>query len=177
MASNDVTPDAYRDAVRLCPNCFNSPENCECDPPFVAGTTQTLRSSERKTPSTPESASIETVLDDVDPRRRAYLGRFLRELVALGCWIERPAAVRQNYVNVQPPRSFGVGRVCSVNRSTGRIEFQTDTYSIAESLGAAELFTFLAAGAKAALTPTDDRDVDAALSVARAVLGARRGRS
>lgn len=97
--------------------------------------------------------------------------------MALGCWIETPPAVRQDYVNVQPPRAYGAGRVCSVTRSTGRIEFQTDSYAIAESIGDASRFSYLAAGAKAALTPETDDDVTAAVSLARAVLASRRGRA
>lgn len=101
----------------------------------------------------------------------------LDAFMALGCWIENPPAFRQHYINVQlalmepdasaPPVSDG---------STGRIEYQTDSYAIAESIGVASRFSHLAAGAKAALTPETDDDVTAAVSVACAVLASRRGR-
>lgn len=122
-------------------------------------------------------ATVERVLDQVEPRRQRQVADFLEAVVSLGCWIETPHAVRQDYVNIQPPRACGAGRLCSVTRSTGRIEFQTDTYALAESIDIADHFTFLAAGAKAAITPDDDERVEMAIMLAKTILAARRGRA
>lgn len=85
--------------------------------------------------------------------------------------------MRQDYVNIQPPRAYGAGRVCSITRSTGWIEFQSDSHDLAKSIDIASRFTFLAAGAKAAITPDTVDDVTAAISLAGAVLASRRGRA
>lgn len=129
--------------MALCPTCFNSPDNCECDPPFrpPAGVARGPSASPTRPATSRETA--ERVLDQVEPGRRRQVASFLEAAVSLGCWIETPHAVRQDYVNIQPPRACGAGRLCSVTRSTGRVEFQTDTYSLAEAIDIADHFTFL----------------------------------
>lgn len=112
---------------------------------------------------------MQRVLQDVGETRRRHIEAFLEAVIRLRCGIESPPAVRQDYVNIQPPRAYGAGRVCSLTRSIGRIEFQTDSYALAESLGVAAHFSFLAAGAKGAISPNTDDEVEAAIALAKAV--------
>lgn len=95
----------------------------------------------------------------------------------LNCRIERPPALRgDDYMNVYPPVNYGPGRLCAINRSTARVEFQAESHPIAEGVGLGPKVSFLKAGAKAALNLETFEDVSTAIELAKAVLSSRRGR-
>lgn len=158
----------------LCPVCFNAPAYCECDPPYVPSTEVLQRAENRPTMSA-QRETEDRLLEDVALERRGLLREILAGLVELGAWLETPPAEVPNYVNVRVPARFGPARLCAVTRSTGRIEFHDESYPVAEQLGLGERFDQLPAGDKAAITASDNVDVDAILTVARAVLTSRRG--
>lgn len=101
-----------------------------------------------------------------------YTVAIIERLRGIGCVVERPQAQRQNYVNVRSRRSGRLQspRLCTINRTTGRVEFQDGSFARAEQAGVAERFEFLAAGGKAALTPTSEADVDGVMRLAHAML-------
>jgi hypothetical protein len=107
-------------------------------------------------------------------KRERRLRDFLIAVDTFGCRPEIPPSPRQ-YLNVAPPPGHGRGRLCSVTVRTGRLEFQQDTYSIAEAAEVAELFDLVPAGNKAGITLNTDSDVEAAVRLAKSVLGSRRG--
>lgn len=104
------------------------------------------------------------------PERRGFLREILGALVQLDAGLETPPAEVPNYVNVRVLAQFGPARLAAVTRSTGRMEFHDASYPIAAQLGFADRLDYLPAGDKAAITPSDDDDVDAIVTVARAVL-------
>lgn len=111
------------------------------------------------------------------PESEPFIRRFIAAAVELGCRPEVPPARRHDYLNIAPPPRHGRGRLCSVHATTGRVEFQTSTFTIATEIGLGRRFDRLAAGEKAALTIRSDADLAAALRLATAVLAARRGTS
>jgi hypothetical protein len=111
------------------------------------------------------------------PDREPFMRRFLSALVDLGCRPEVPHAQRHDYLNVAPPPGHGRGRVCSVHATTSRVEFQGQTHVIATEVGLGGTVDRLAAGEKAALTLRSDSDVEVAVTLAKAVLAARRATS
>lgn len=162
--------------MALCPQCFNAPEYCECDPPFAGrsagvGTRPPAPGAERVT-----DEAVVRLLDSVNVGQRPHVKVFVDAVRALGCWVENPPALRRDYVNVRPPVGHGRARLCSIHLRSGRIEFQEDTYLMAESIGVARHFDHLPAGDLAAMTPASDEDAAAAIALARVVLHASRGR-
>ena len=121
------------------------------------------------------SVDDDWLLGDVRPERREQLSAFLKAVEALGCQAERPCGSRQDDINVRPAVNYGTTRLCSINRSTARIQFEADSYSIAESIGLGSKVTPLAGGDKAALDLETAEDVSTAVELAKAVLSSRRG--
>jgi hypothetical protein len=117
--------------------------------------------------------SIESATSKLEAPTRDLIVRFLTEMTAEGCTIQRPDAQKPDYVNVQPPPGSRRGRVCAVHRSTGRVELQAESYAMATDAGVAPRFKHLPPGNKAALTPRSDTDLDALLRVARAWVASR----
>ena len=157
----------------LCPQCFNAPEYCECDPRFDP-TTAAARTTVGPAAPTAAREASEALLADVATDRREVLSAVLEGFAARGAWIETPPAIVRDYVNVRVPAArYGEARLCAITRSTGRIEFQDDSYLIAEARGVGNRFDHLISGDKAAITPTA-ADVEVILTVADAVLAARR---
>ncbi len=107
--------------------------------------------------------------------RAPHLRRFLTELVALGCEVEVPDAQRPNYLNVQPASGHGRGRLCSVNATTGRVEFQTNSWFVADAKAVEGDIDHLTAGDKAAMDLVSDGQVDHAVRLAAMILLLRRG--
>lgn len=169
-----TTSGLWNDArVPLCPVCFNAPAYCECDTPFEP-TADDLRRSENRPSVAAERETEERLLSEVDPERREHMGEILAGLIEAGAWLETPPAVEPDYANVRVPARFGPARLCSINRSTGRIEFHDESYPVAEQLRLGHHFARLPAGDKAAITPKTPEDVQAILTLARAVLVSRR---
>jgi hypothetical protein len=160
----------------LCPQCFNPPVGCECDPPFVAGSD--FAGTPRRTTKSHWAESIgfmtiEEAIDQVDEPRRERVRALLELLAELGCRIEVPDAEERNYANIRP-RAPGNPRVCALTLSTGRIEFQDESHAVARQLGIDNAFDRLNAGDKAAVTIETDEQLAAAQELARRYLPMRR---
>jgi hypothetical protein len=98
----------------------------------------------------------------------------LAALEVLGCTADAPQAARTDYVNLsRPARSAGRGRLASMHVRTGRVEFQGDSWDAAVGAGLETQFDHLAAGNKAAISLLGPEQVEAAATVARAVLAGR----
>jgi len=158
----------------LCPVCFNAAAYCECDPPYEPSIEELHRHEDRPT-TRAQRETEERLLEDVSPDQRALLRQILAGFLHEGAWLETPPAEVPNYVNVRVPARFGQARLCAITRSTGRIEFHDESYPVASQLGLGERFDQLPAGDKAAITASDEADVEAILTLARAVLASRRG--
>lgn len=159
--------------MALCPVCFNTSAYCECEPRFEPSADD-RRPSVTRAASTATTESEHRLLREVLPERREALRAIVAGLKDLGAWLETPPAQVRNYVNVRVPSRFGPSRLCAITISTGRIEFQDESYPIVERLGFGGRFDYLAAGEKAAITPGHD-DVEIVLAVATEVLASRRG--
>lgn len=154
----------------LCPRCFNPPAACECDPPFDPATA----------PPRPRRRAMDPIDADrlvagLTVGRHLRLKGFLDHLASQGCWLDSPDGERSDYVNVRPPGNFGDARLCAISRSTGRIEFQADSYATAAAVGVAASMDHLSHGDKAAINLDTDEDLDAARRLATAELARRRG--
>lgn len=102
-----------------------------------------------------------------EPLLRSVLAMF----VELSCSIEVPDAQRHDYLNVLPPAGHGSYRLCSVNNtSTTRVEFQRDTFDLAEADGLVPPFEHLDNANKAALTPTSEADIESIRRLALVIL-------
>lgn len=157
----------------LCPACFNAPAYCECDPPYRP-TAEELGRDGGGVPAAVSKETCERLVADVHADRREAVRGIVDGLTALGAWLETPPAIVPDYVNVRVPAAkYGEARLCSIHRKTGRIEFQDGSHPLAEGLGVGDRFDYLAAGDKAAITPTSG-DVQAVLELAGAVLASRR---
>ena len=97
-----------------------------------------------------------------EPNRDRILG-LLSAFERAGATIQIPeTTTRGDYVNVLPPSSSRRrGRVCSVHLRSGRVEFQTESWS---RLVPKRGFDRLEAGNKAARTPDTDNDVPAIIA-------------
>lgn len=153
----DLTPPSI-------PSRYTLPSDREIEPEVMP----TSAAAEWLTPSQVE--------EQIRDPRRSLVRRVLDDLVARGCRIEVPAARRIDYVNIQPPRSHGGGRLVSLTLASGRLEYQGDSWSHVEQLGLTGVFDYLAAGHKAAITAGDEAGVDAAIALGRAYLQARTSR-
>jgi hypothetical protein len=160
--------------VALCPACFNPPAGCECEPRFAEAEPPATRGGATPTIH-PSRVDVGWVNDHVRHDRRTLTLRLLTTLEEFGCWAELPAAKRKDYVNIKPPRSHGEARVCSFTLSTGRVEFQDGTYSLARSLALGDHFDLVPIGDKAGISVASQPDVDAAISLAKAFMASRRG--
>ena len=76
--SEGVTPSAYVGSMALRPACFNSPDSCERNPPFVALPMRAGESSPRSAPAVASKETVQRVLDEVDGGRRRRVEAFLR---------------------------------------------------------------------------------------------------
>jgi hypothetical protein len=102
--------------------------------------------------------------------QEAKLRGLLAGLEDLGCFLYPPTGDRDDYINVHCP---GIrGRIASVNVSSGRVEFQNDSWRNLGDLDAG--FVHLEAGNKAALALSNDDDVDNAVKAAALEIGRRR---
>ncbi|MFZ6005777.1 MAG: helicase-related protein [Actinomycetota bacterium] len=119
---------------------------------------------------------VATVAQGIGHERRDRVRKVLEVLVELGCSLEAPNALRTDYMNIKPPRSHGSRRIASLSLSSGRVEFQGDSYSFATRLGLAEHFDYLAAGDKAAISVDNDEGVAAALALGKECLKSRAAR-
>lgn len=157
--------------MTLCRDCHNPEESCECDQfaPMATSTEATWTPTRVGTPVDDDDL-LRAVQDD----RRPHVARFLESLRANGCSLERPTGKRDDYVNVRPPTGFDEYAICVITRSTGRIQFRPDSYSLAREIGRAEHFDALEAD-KAAINLDSKDHIDAAIAVAKAMLDARRG--
>jgi prevent-host-death family protein len=105
-----------------------------------------------------------------DPSRRDLLPQLLRDLRALGCTLSIPGGVhRRDYVNVSPTGKRG--RILSVNASTGRAEFQSESWDRVHDLS--HRFVRLAGGNKAAHPLEGEADADAIIAAAKQELSSR----
>lgn len=120
--------------------------------------------------------AVERRIREVTPAANVTMLRsVLAMFVDLDCAIEVPSAQRRDYLNVMPPPGHGSNRLCSVNdTSTTRVEFQRDSFDLADAAGLVPPFEHLENANKAALTPTDDTDIDALRQLALVVLPALR---
>lgn len=173
MATASSSPLWNDGRVPLCPVCFNAPDYCECETRYEPSADE-LRRLENRPRLTAERETEERLLREVDAERRDDLREIVAGLVDIGAWLETPPAVVPDYVNVRVPSRFGPARLCSINRSTGRIEFHDESYPVAEQLRLGHHFTRLPAGDKAAITVKTAEEVQAVLTLARAVLASRR---
>lgn len=105
------------------------------------------------------------------PEREALLRNLLGRLEDEGCELRPPGGDhRMDYVNVYAP---GIrGRVVSVNASTGRSEFQNDSWDYVG--GSSPRFERLDAGNKAAHPLKADADIDKIMESTRAEIRRRR---
>lgn len=114
--------------------------------------------------------AVESVLRPT-PDHEALLRNLLGRLEDEGCTLRPPGGEhRHDYLNAYVP---GIrGRVLSVNASTGRSEFQTNSW---DSVGATSpRFEMLRAGNKAAHPLESENDVKAVMEAFRAEIGRRR---
>ena len=111
---------------------------------------------------TPLGHTVERMIrEDTPTINEAMLRSVLGMFLELGCVAEVPEAQRRDYVNVLPPLGHGTYRLGSVNNtSTTRVEFQRDSFDLAEAAALVPPFEHLDDANKAALTPTSDADVD-----------------
>lgn len=114
-------------------------------------------------------------LDGVDPDNAARIRRCLREVASQGCLTHAPSSVRTDYLNIARPPGSGRARLASLTVRTGRVEFQTNSWDVATRSGLAAYFDQLPAGNKAAISLRTDEDLDAAITVANAILAGRAG--
>ena len=105
-----------------------------------------------------------------DAARAELLPSLLQRLQAIGCELAMPGGeFRRDYVNVMVASRRG--RVLSVNASTGRAEFQTDSWDRVHALS--KRFVRLAAGNKAAHPLETRMDLDVIVAAARAEMRTR----
>lgn len=122
------------------------------------------------------NAEVERRLTEgVEQHVAAHTRATLRALSQLGCEIVLPVGTRDDYFNIVADARRESGRVCSVHCRTGRVEFQTASYSLARKEGIAQRFKSLASGDKAALTPETAEDLDVVVKLARSIIAGRRG--
>jgi hypothetical protein len=113
-------------------------------------------------------------LDRADPDRAPHMRALLAALEALGSNADAPPAKRTDYVNLsRPARAAGRGRLASMHVRSGRVEFQGNSWDAAVGAGQESQFDHLAAGNKAAINLIGPQQVEAAVTVARAVLAGR----
>jgi hypothetical protein len=157
--------------AQLCPQCLNASDYCECEPRFVPPPAAAAAES---TPQDGHQVSIADVVKTVVPGRRVFVEAFLDGVAQLGGWLETPSGARGDYVNVRTAPSDGPYRLCSVNRTSGRIEFQSQTSTLARRNGLDSFFDSLADGDKAAVSPSDHAHVEAAIGLAKLEISRRR---
>lgn len=156
----------YLPWVPLCPKCFNAPQWCECDPPFDGS--GGIEPAKKWTPVRQASVDeIEAVIANIPDERRRLIGEVLTRLAGEGCWIEDPPARVRDYVNIRVPPSYGPARLASMNRSTGRIEFHDESFDIAIGVGLADRFDCVQSSNAAAITISDEAELDATVRLGR----------
>ena len=115
------------------------------------------------------------IVDKASPDTERHLRDFIAALVEWGCRPELPPSQRDASLNIAPPPGHGRARVCCTYVSAARVEFQQDTYTIADEIGLGGAFDLVPAGNKAAQYLNTSGRVHAAVQLAKAVLAARRG--
>lgn len=156
--------------MALCVICSNPRESCDCGS-FTEATSATAPSWQASRVGV--QANETQLIDEVKPARRETLSAFITGVRSMGCMIEHPTGERDDYVNIRPPTGYDEYCVGVITRSTGRIQFRPPSSEFARSLGLTERFDHLGQD-KVAINLDDERDVQAALAVTKAMLDARR---